>query len=110
MPIGANASPFYRQLHAGIEALGGMFNAHLHLDRAGTLDEVYMESAGHRILEASYISLHEKHALISALHAGLSFAGTSVSTAPLRMLLARYVFQSAAVATWPATASRCTGA
>lgn len=73
MTTSANASPFYRQLESNIRGLGGMFNAHLHLDRAGTLDDLYMSTAGHRILESSFISLHQKHALISALHAGPAY-------------------------------------
>jgi len=64
---------WYRRLDAAIRAQGGMFNAHLHLDRAGTLDEVYMESIGHRILEESYVSLHAKHGLITNLHQGRAY-------------------------------------
>lgn len=64
---------WYRRLDSAIRELGGMFNAHLHLDRAGTLDEVYMESIGHRILEASYVSLHKKHSLITNLHLGRAY-------------------------------------
>jgi cytosine/adenosine deaminase-related metal-dependent hydrolase len=64
---------WYRRLDAAIRAQGGMFNAHLHLDRAGTLDEVYMESVGHRILEKSYVSLHAKHGLITNLHQGRAY-------------------------------------
>lgn len=67
------ASPvtqFYDDLKDEIAELGGMHNAHLHLDRAGTLDERYMSTVGHRILESSHISLKKKHGLIAALHAG----------------------------------------
>lgn len=73
MTISAGASPFYRKLFGHVQDLGGLFNAHLHLDRAGTLDDVYLDDAGHRILESSFISLHEKHALISSLHAGPAY-------------------------------------
>ncbi len=64
---------WYRRLDAAIKQLGGMFNAHLHLDRAGTLDEVYMESIGHRILDTSHISLHQKHSMITNLHKGKAY-------------------------------------
>ncbi len=64
---------WYRRLDAAIKQLGGMFNAHLHLDRAGTLDEEYMESIGHRILDSSHISLHRKHSLITNLHQGRAY-------------------------------------
>lgn len=65
---------WYRRLDTAIKQLGGMFNAHLHLDRAGTLDEVYMESIGHRILDTSHISLHRKHSLITNLHSGKAYS------------------------------------
>lgn len=64
---------WYRRLDTAIRQLGGMFNAHLHLDRAGTLDEVYMESIGHRILDTSHISLHQKHGMITNLHKGRAY-------------------------------------
>jgi cytosine/creatinine deaminase len=64
---------WYRRLTDAIEKFGGMFNAHLHLDRSGTLDEVYMQSSGHRVLDASYVSLSQKHGLYSALHNGPAY-------------------------------------
>lgn len=64
---------WYRRLGIAVQNLGGMFNAHLHLDRAGTLDETYMESIGYRILETSYVSLHKKHGLITNLHQGSAY-------------------------------------
>lgn len=67
------ASPFYRQLAEKVVAHGGLHNAHLHLDRAGTLDEKYMRVNSRSILEVSYISLHEKHHLIHNLHAGPAY-------------------------------------
>lgn len=73
MPIHSDKHPFYQQLAVRIRELGGMLNAHLHLDRAGTLDDRYMESAHHRILETSHISLHQKHHLIHDLHAGPAY-------------------------------------
>lgn len=68
-----NSSPFYQKLSDRIAQLGGMHNAHLHLDRAGTLDEQYMRVAEKSILETSHISLHEKHHLIHNLHAGPAY-------------------------------------
>ena len=46
-------SVFYSRLREAIRGQGGMFNAHLHLDRAGTLDERYLAHVGFRILEVS---------------------------------------------------------
>ncbi len=66
-------SPFYDKLRDEIRALGGMHNAHLHLDRAGTLDDHYIAHSGHRILENSHISLQKKHSLINALHNGPAY-------------------------------------
>jgi cytosine/adenosine deaminase-related metal-dependent hydrolase len=66
-------NPFYDKLRDEIQALGGMHNAHLHLDRAGTLDDHYIEHDGHRILENSHISLQKKHSLINALHSGPAY-------------------------------------
>lgn len=68
---------WYKRLEESINENGGMINAHLHLDRAGTLDEVYMEGIGHRILDSSYISLHKKHSLITNLHSGLAYTPTN---------------------------------
>jgi len=64
---------FYQRLNAAIKEYGGMFNAHLHLDRAGTLDEGYLDGTGHRALETSYVSLHKKHSLITDLHRGRAY-------------------------------------
>lgn len=66
-------TPFYQQLAGRIAELGGMYNAHLHLDRAGTLDDKYMADSSHRIQQNSHISLHEKHALINTLHSGPAY-------------------------------------
>lgn len=64
---------FYDGLTRIVSELGGMHNAHLHLDRAGTLDDRYMQNSGHRILTNSHVSLHEKHALIHSIHDGPAY-------------------------------------
>lgn len=66
-------SPFYATLRERIGELGGAFNAHLHLDRAGTLDERYFAGTRLRVLENSHISLQEKHHLIASIHAGPAY-------------------------------------
>ena len=71
-------SPFYRGLLERIEQLGGMHNAHLHLDRAGTLEDQYLRVEGRSILETSYVSLHEKHHLIHNIHAGPAYQKESL--------------------------------
>jgi hypothetical protein len=66
-------SPFFRELVARVAQLGGAFNAHLHLDRAGTLDDRYLALANLSVLGNSHISLKKKHALIAAIHAGPAY-------------------------------------
>lgn len=66
-------TPFYRSLRQLIADLGGMHNAHLHLDRYGTLDDRYLKEREHRILTNSHVSLHHKHSLIGDLHSGPAF-------------------------------------
>lgn len=67
MPI---KTPFYDQLSVEITALGGIVNAHLHLDRAGTMAAQYMDASGVEGDESSAISLAKKHSIISVLHDG----------------------------------------
>jgi cytosine deaminase len=64
---------FYKQFRSRVTELGGMFNAHLHLDRAGTLDEYYWENTDVNISEISCVALLEKHAMISGLHSGPAY-------------------------------------
>jgi cytosine/adenosine deaminase-related metal-dependent hydrolase len=45
-----------------------MFNAHLHLDRAGTLEVPYEKTGGSRALQSA-LSLSQKHGLIPRIHA-----------------------------------------
>jgi cytosine/adenosine deaminase-related metal-dependent hydrolase len=65
-----NETPFFLDLRDRIRALGGIFNAHLHLDRSGTYHETNeMLSAGTSGAETSSLSLSAKHSLIPAIHA-----------------------------------------
>jgi len=66
-------SPFYQKLCQRIGQLGGMHNAHLHLDRAGTLEEEYLMVDERSVLESSFVSLHEKHHLIHNVHEGPAY-------------------------------------
>jgi cytosine/adenosine deaminase-related metal-dependent hydrolase len=63
------ASPFFEELSARIAALGGMDNAHLHLDRAGTLDATRKILSDRERGRESQLSLSAKHSLIPAIHA-----------------------------------------
>lgn len=66
-------STFHERLRSRTAELGGLFNAHLHLDRAYTLDERYLPERKLRVFEQFHISLHEKHHLIHDLHAGPAY-------------------------------------
>ena len=66
-------SPFYERLEQAVLACGGLYNAHAHLDRAGTLDAGYLHGSDLAILENSFVSLKKKHSLIHNLHAGPAF-------------------------------------
>lgn len=65
-----NETPFFSDLRNRIQALGGVFNAHLHLDRSGTYhDTNELLNAGTVGPETSYLSLSAKHSIIPAIHA-----------------------------------------
>lgn len=62
-------TPFFRELGERIAALGGMFNAHLHLDRAGTYRETVEILEGHGQRHGASLPLWGKHAVIPLVHA-----------------------------------------
>jgi len=66
-------SPFYDELAAEVRRLGGYHNAHLHLDRANTLSDGYVDLGQLHVLENSHISLQKKHALIQTVHEGPAY-------------------------------------
>ncbi len=66
-------TPFFDHLYSEIAKYGGMFNAHLHLDRAGTLEQRYQETLESDVFDVSYISLQEKHKRIFDVHAGPAY-------------------------------------
>lgn len=65
-------TPFFSRLRNRIAGLGGVFNAHLHLDRAGTFDDTLAlvnVADGDGPVDSSAISLTAKHAMIPRIHA-----------------------------------------
>lgn len=72
-PARARQTPFYEAFLESVRALGGMHNAHLHLDRAGTVDQRYLVEGEINQLEDSHVSLSRKHSLVSRLHDGPAF-------------------------------------
>lgn len=70
---GRRASQWYAHLEAEVAALGGMYNAHLHLDRAGTWEPAYWSSNIEQSLRSAHSSLHVKHRLIHQIHSGPAY-------------------------------------
>lgn len=68
-------TPFFGRLRAAASDLGGLFNAHLHLDRAGTLEAT--DTGGDR--QAPALSLWQKHGLIPAIHASEFYKAGNLS-------------------------------
>lgn len=64
---------FHRRVRAEVDRLGGFHNAHLHLDRANTLDDGFVDHGRVEVLESSHISLQKKHALIQTVHDGPAY-------------------------------------
>lgn len=63
-----NEPPFFHDLRQRIFELGGLFNAHLHLDRAGTLEETLRQLSLDEAGGFSHLSLSRKHSIIPAIH------------------------------------------
>ncbi len=63
-------TPFFVELSQAVAARGGFVNAHLHLDRAGTLNTLAAErsSKAPAVPDISSLSLSAKHSLIPAIH------------------------------------------
>lgn len=64
-------TPYFAELTSRIEELGGYFNAHLHLDRAGTYHDTLKLLAPTD--DASGLSLKKKHSMIPAVHASPAY-------------------------------------
>ncbi len=71
--MGRYASAFLNRLHAATMARGGICNAHLHIDRAGTINPRYAAGAAADPLASSHAPLAVKHSLIPMLHAGPAY-------------------------------------
>lgn len=63
--------PFYKDLISQIKSHGGMFNAHLHLDRVSTLNDKYLPKQS--ATDCAHMSLGEKHSLINEIHANSAY-------------------------------------
>ncbi len=68
-PVTASrTTPYFEMLAARIRALGGMLNAHVHLDRAGTLDVTVRLLSREGVRDGTTLTLAGKHALIPMVH------------------------------------------
>lgn len=69
---GASTS-YFAELSARIADMGGMHNAHLHLDRAGTYQRTVELLAGQGVGNGSALPIAGKHAVIPMVHASELF-------------------------------------
>ncbi len=70
-------TPYFRSLRERIAALGGLFNAHLHIDRSGTF-EATLELLRQEASAASHLSLARKHSLIPLVHDSACYEPTAL--------------------------------
>lgn len=61
-------TPFFQELSDRIASYGGFFNAHLHLDRAGTYHATVEIFDRQRVSDGTALPLSGKHAVIPAIH------------------------------------------
>ncbi len=66
-------SLFREHLEQRVNALGGLYNAHLHLDRAGTLAARYWSGPEDELVDVASLSLSTKHGMIPRLHDGPAY-------------------------------------
>lgn len=66
-------SEFYQLVEATVRKYGGLFNAHLHLDRSSTLHRRYLEHMSIDPVEASSYPLRVKQNLTGDLHRGPAY-------------------------------------
>ncbi len=73
-------TPYFRKLHGEIMRLGGLYNAHLHLCRSGTLEETekMLAAAEKGAEQYSHLSIPKKHGLIPLIHASPAYDRTTI--------------------------------
>jgi cytosine deaminase len=72
-------TPYFLELRQKISTNGGLFNAHLHIDRSGTLNDtikIINSDQG----ASSHISLKKKHSIIPAIHESDCYSSKNLST------------------------------
>jgi cytosine/adenosine deaminase-related metal-dependent hydrolase len=73
-------SVFYNLFRQQVISHGGFYNAHLHLDRAYSLDNGDVGHSRIDVLKNSYISLQKKHSLIASIHEGPTYDEENLRT------------------------------
>lgn len=68
-----HGTPYFIELRREIARRGGLFNAHLHMDRSGTLDETQAILGGTGDEGMSHLSLQRKHGLIPLIHQSAAY-------------------------------------
>ena len=71
--LGEFLSPYDKIILEDVISLGGFNNAHAHLDRADTIDDVYLTHINTTPLEASSLPLRAKQNLAGDLHRGKAY-------------------------------------
>jgi cytosine/adenosine deaminase-related metal-dependent hydrolase len=66
-------TPYFTALRREIARLGGLYNAHLHLCRSGTLEETEKILAAGDSEQYSHLSIPKKHGLIPLIHASPAY-------------------------------------
>lgn len=66
-------TPFFKDIEDAIVAHGGKFNAHLHLDRAGTYHITVDIFRDQGVADGTVLPLSGKHAIIPAIHASTCY-------------------------------------
>lgn len=87
-------TPFFSELARAIEDLGGLFNAHLHLDRAGTYHETMELLAKSKIRDAAALPISGKHALIPMIHDSSMYDVDALSARVARFLERMVAFKT----------------
>ena len=87
-------TPYFEELRAAVARLGGLHNAHLHLDRGGTYHRTVELLAEQGVHDGAALSLAGKHAVIPMVHASECY-----EPAQLRRRVEPYVLEMAEVGT-----------
>lgn len=92
-------SPYDRLVLETVAGMGGFTNAHTHLDRADTLNDIYLAHINTTPLEASGLPLTVKQNLTGDLHRGLAYTEKDLRARMQKVLERLVVFGTTSVTT-----------